>query len=104
MKVLVADDDPVWRELLQTALRNWGYEVVAVSDGNAAWQALQGNDAPELVILDWIMPGLEGDQLCRQIRQAGRDRYTFVLLLTAKSNHAEMVRGLEAGADDCLSK
>ena len=104
MKVLVADDNAVSRRLLQTALGNWGYQVLAVGDGNAAWRVLQGDDPPEMVILDWVMPGLGGDQICRQLRHGSRARYTFVLMLTARQHHDDVIRALEAGADDCLSK
>jgi diguanylate cyclase (GGDEF)-like protein len=104
MKVLVADDDPVYRHLLQATLTRWGYHVQVVADGSAAWQVLQADDRPDMVILDWIMPGLSGDQLCRLIRQQPHDRYTFVLLLTGKSNQSDRVEGLESGADDCLFK
>jgi diguanylate cyclase (GGDEF)-like protein len=103
MKVLVADDDAVSRCLLQTALREWGYEVVAVSDGNAAWQVLQ-QEGPELVILDCALPEPSGEQICRLLRQRPHDRYTFVLLLTARRHQDDVVRGLEAGADDCLPR
>jgi diguanylate cyclase (GGDEF)-like protein len=104
MKVLVADDDAVCSQLLRSVLENWGYEVVAAGDGTAAWQALQASDAPGLAVLDWMMPGLDGPEICRQLRRQQRDRYTYVLLLTARKDHADMVRGLESGADDCLTK
>ncbi len=104
MKILVADDDAVQRELLRTNLGDWGYEAVAVEDGIAAWQALQAADAPDLAILDWVMPGLDGPEICRRLRRQPRDRYTFILLLTARKEHADLVHGLQAGADDCLSK
>src|SRR5262245_57029933 len=104
MKILVADDDAVYRHLLQTTLSAWGYRVAAVNDGVAAWDALQADDAPDLVILDWVMPGMEGDQVCRRLRQRHSDRYTYALLLTVKRERADLLRGLEAGADDYLSK
>jgi diguanylate cyclase (GGDEF)-like protein len=104
MKILVADDDAVYRHLLQTTLATWGYQAAAVGDGHAAWQVLQADDAPDLVILDWVMPGMDGDQVCRHLRQRPCERYTYVLLLTAKRERADLVRGLEAGADDYLSK
>jgi diguanylate cyclase (GGDEF)-like protein len=105
MKILVADDDAVYRHLLQTTLSAWGYEAAAVGDGAAAWEALQKDDAADLVILDWMMPGLDGDQVCRRLRQQPhRDRYVYVLMLTARGGRDDLVRGLEAGADDYLRK
>src|SRR5215208_6656718 len=100
MKVLVADDDAVYRHLLQTTLATWGYQAATVCDGAAAWHALQADDAPDLVILDWVMPGMDGDQVCRNLRQRPRERYVYVLLLTAKRDRADLLRGLESGADD----
>ncbi len=104
MKVLVADDDAVCRLLLHKTLTAWGYEVVAVSDGRAAWQVLQADDGPSLVILDWLMPGLDGGQLCRMIRERVCDCYTFVLMLTARRSHLDLLEGLQAGADEYLRK
>lgn len=106
MKVLIADDDAVYRHLLQTTLRSWGYQAATVCDGHSAWLALQADDAPELVILDWVMPGMDGDEVCRHLRQrrGQGDRYVYVLLLTAKRDRTSMLAGLEAGADDYLSK
>jgi diguanylate cyclase (GGDEF)-like protein len=104
MQVLVADDDAVYRRLLQTTLSSWGYQAATVCDGSAAWLALQDEDAPDLVILDWVMPGMDGDQVCRCLRQLPRDRYTYVLLLSAKRDRSALLEGLEAGADDYLSK
>lgn len=104
MKVLVADDDDVFRHLLQTRLSAWDYRVTAVRDGRAAWDVLQSEDAPDLVVLDWVMPNMDGDQVCRLLRQRAQSRYTYVLLLTAKRDRGDLLRGLEAGADDYLSK
>ena len=99
MKVLVADDDPIYRHLLQAILSQWGYEVVAATDGLCAWRILEGADAPPLVILDWIMPELDGATICRRLRQLPRDRYTFVLLLTSNSDRSDIVAGLQATRD-----
>jgi diguanylate cyclase (GGDEF)-like protein len=104
MKILVADDDAVYRHLLQTTLEAWGYQAETVSDGHAAWHVLQADDAPELVILDWVMPGLDGDQLCHRIRSRPRDRYVYVLLLSSKRGKSDLLDGLAAGADDYLTK
>lgn len=104
MKVLVADDDPVYRHLLHSTLAGWGYAVATVNDGAAAWRILESDDAPDLMILDWVMPGLDGDQICRLIRQKPRDRYIYILLLTSKRDREDLLLGLEAGADDYLCK
>jgi len=107
VKILIAEDDPVSRRLLEVTLSKWGYEVVACADGQAAWDVLQAPDAPQLVILDWMMPRLDGLQVCKKIRNR-EDRpiepYVYILLLTAKSQKTDMVTGLEAGADDYLTK
>lgn len=104
MQVLVADDDPTYRLLLQTMLSRWGYDVVVANDGTSAWAILERDDSPELVILDWVMPGFDGEELCRLVRNRPSERYTFLLLLTAKKDRTDLVHGLEAGADDYLSK
>ncbi|MBM3301292.1 MAG: response regulator, partial [Deltaproteobacteria bacterium] len=83
MRVLIAEDHPVTRRLLVAQLTKWGYEVVVCSDGRQAWDALSVDDAPALVVLDWMMPEVTGLSLCRQIRQLGRDPYTYIILLTA---------------------
>ncbi len=104
MKVLVADDEIVSRRLIETSVRRWGYDAVVASDGLEASQILHGPDAPKLAVLDWLMPGLDGIQLCRQLRQEREDSYTYVILLTAKHSQSDVVQGLEAGADDYITK
>jgi two-component system cell cycle response regulator len=104
MKVLIAEDDVVSRRILQATLVKWGYEVVACSDGSEAWQVLQDEDAPRLVILDWVMPGMDGVQLCSEIRKRTEAAYIYILLLTAKNQRQDIIVGLEAGADDYLTK
>jgi two-component system, cell cycle response regulator len=104
MKVLVAEDEIVSRRLLETSLRRWKYNVVSAVDGLEAAAILQAPDAPKLAILDWLMPGMDGPQLCRQIRQAETDTYTYILLLTSKHSKRDIVQGLEAGADDYIAK
>jgi len=104
MKILIAEDDPAFRHLLEEMLVNWGYEVVTANDGNAAWQALHGEDAPRLAILDWVMPGMAGVDVCRKIRQEQREPYTYVILLTSKRKDDDLVTGMEAGADDYITK
>ena len=104
MKILIAEDDPVSRHVLMSNLINWGHEVIAVTNGLEAWQALQQDDAPHLVILDWMMPTMEGPEVCRQLRQSPREIETYVILLTARQGVAEVVKGIAAGADDYLTK
>lgn len=101
--VLVADDDPIFRRVLQTWLQKWGHTVVVVEDGTEAWSALQRPGAPQMVVLDWMMPGMDGIELCRRLRDHA-DTYRYVLLITAKDDKQDVVAGLEAGADDYLTK
>ncbi len=104
MKVLIADDDAVSRRLLHSTLVRWNYEVVACADGTEAWEALQKEGAPQLAILDWMMPGMDGVQLCREVRKRANQPYTYILLLTAKTEKEDIVAGMEAGADDYITK
>jgi len=104
MRILVAEDNVVFQRILETSLHAWGYEVLIASDGTEAWKILTGPNAPQLVILDWMMPGLSGLELCKKIRQDMREPYTYVILLTALHGDAELVAGMEAGADDYITK
>jgi len=107
VKILVAEDDPVSRRLLEVTLSKWGYEVVSCVDGQGAWDVLKAPDAPQLVILDWMMPRLDGLQVCKNVRNPDErpaEPYVYIILLTAKSQKTDMVTGLEAGADDYLTK
>ncbi len=104
MKILIADDDPIPRRLLQATLVRWEYEVVEATSGEEAWQILQGEDAPRLAILDWLMPGLDGLELCRRIRANTETPYHYLILLTGRDSKADVVEGMEAGADDYLTK
>ena len=101
---LVVEDDPVSRRVLETCLRDWNYRVTALDNGLDAWSLLQQQDAPQMVILDWMMPGLDGIELCHRIRSHKTGPYKYVLLLTAKGGKEDVVAGLEAGADDYLTK
>lgn len=104
MKVLIADDDAIPRRFLQAALVKAGHEVVVAHDGLEAWQILQREDAPRLAILDWLMPGLDGVSVCRQVRQREHAFYVYLMLLTSKDQQEDIVAGLQAGADDYLVK
>src|SRR5580704_1247675 len=102
--ILIAEDDPICRRVLQSRLQNWGFRVMTAEDGLQAWRMLLQGDAPDLLILDWVMPGIDGPELCRRIRERRDAIYPYILLVTGKDNTQDVVRGLEAGADDYLSK
>lgn len=104
MKILIADDSLVSRHLLDATLRKWGYEVVVACDGEEALTMLQKDDSPALAILDWMMPGMTGLEVCRRVRQRAREPYTYILLLTSKSQKEDLIEGMEAGADDYITK
>jgi CheY-like chemotaxis protein len=104
VKILIAEDDRVSRRMLETVLVEWGYEVVSVSDGLAAWQALVRPDGPELALLDWVMPGIDGSEVCRRVRAGGGERPAYLILLTVKGSREDVVEGLRAGADDYITK
>jgi diguanylate cyclase (GGDEF)-like protein len=104
MRVLIADDDRVSRRLLNVILEKNHYEVVEAEDGSEAWAALQQPDSPRLAILDWMMPKMDGIQICQELRKSASELYVYVLLLTTKNLKADVVSGLEAGADDYLTK
>ena len=102
MKLLVADDSAVYRKMLKFLLESWEYEVVLAEDGNQALALLQGPDAPRLAILDGVMPGLSGPELCQAIRQL--DYYVYTILLSASGHENHIAQGFELGNDDFLSK
>jgi phosphoserine phosphatase RsbU/P len=104
MKILVAEDELVSRHMLEYSLRRWGYEVTAVEDGTKAWEALQNELTPQVAILDWQMPGMDGTEICRLIRNNPRTRAIYVVLLTARSGREDKIRGLLSGADDYITK
>jgi sigma-B regulation protein RsbU (phosphoserine phosphatase) len=104
MRILIADDDRVSTMMLARTLEKWGFEVVVVHDGAAAWEHVSGKTPPELIIADWMMPGLDGLELCRRIRGVTPPSTVYVILLTARTSRQDLVAGLEAGADDYLTK
>jgi sigma-B regulation protein RsbU (phosphoserine phosphatase) len=104
VRILIAEDDLVSRRLLEATLVKWGYQVTVTCDGAEAWQALQQEDAPSLAILDWMMPGLDGVTVCRQVRERKGRPYTYIILLTAKGSKEDIAAGLDAGADDYVNK
>ena len=104
MRALVADDDRVTAAMLARTLERWGIEVVVVSDGHEAWSTIEKDPAIGLAILDWMMPGLDGPGVCRLIRQEPSRAHMHVLLITSRNSRADIVAGLDAGADDYLTK
>jgi sigma-B regulation protein RsbU (phosphoserine phosphatase) len=103
MRALVADDDRIATTLLSRALARWDFEVVLAHDGESAWSLIQ-SQAPQLAIVDWMMPALDGPGLCRRIRQDAATASMYVILLTSRDSRADLVSGLESGADDYLIK
>ena len=104
MKILIADDDMTSRLVLAGVLKKHGHDVVVTVDGAEAWDALQRPDAPRLAILDWMMPGLDGVDVCRRARTIPSDQPPYIILLTSRDQKTDIVTGLEAGADDYLAK
>jgi DNA-binding response OmpR family regulator len=104
MKVLIAEDDLVTSQMLTELLRSWDYDVVAVRDGIEALKALTSDPSLQLAVLDWMMPGMDGPEVCRAISDARGDAPMYVILLTARRERADVIAGIEAGADDYLAK
>lgn len=104
MKVLLADDDPVSRLLLLPLLDKWGCDVQVAQDGSSAWAALQARGCPRLALMDWMMPGLSGPEVCAKLRSRRSEPYIYVILLTARNDQQDVIAGLESGADDYLTK
>jgi two-component system cell cycle response regulator len=104
MRALIADDDRVTTAILVKAMQRWGVEVTVAHDGNAAWNILGAGQPPSLAILDWMMPGLDGIELCRRIRREPSLAGTYVLLLTGRGSRPDLIAGLDAGADDYMVK
>ncbi len=102
MRILIAEDDRLLRQLLFKTLEQWGHEMVVANNGQEAWEALQKPDCPRLAIMDWMMPGLEGPQVCKRARDNGMTNY--LILLTSKGRREHIVEGLESGADDYVHK
>jgi signal transduction histidine kinase len=103
MKILIAEDDPVSRRLLQSYLERWGHEVAAAPDGVEAWRLFESGEFP-VIISDWMMPELDGVELIRRVRSCERPGYVYAILLTARAQKEDIVQGMEAGADDFLTK
>lgn len=104
MKILIADDDLTSRSILHALLSKWGYDVVGAEDGEEAWTLLQQTQAPQMAVLDWMMPGMDGVKLCRNLRIQERGHPLYIILLTSKGERKHIIEGLEAGADDYIAK
>lgn len=103
--ILVAEDSAVYRRLIETHLNDWGFDFQCVRDGKEAWKVLSKKDAPRLALLDWVLPEIDGVELCRRLRNRPEDApYTYTILLTAKNRKDEMLEAMNAGADDFLAK
>src|SRR2546428_2855581 len=104
MKILIAEDDPVSRRVLEATLTRWGYEVTTTSNGSEAWEALAAAQAPRLAILDWMMPEIDGVEICRRARERPGSGPLHIILLTARGRKEDVIAGLQAGAGDYITK
>jgi diguanylate cyclase (GGDEF)-like protein len=104
MKVLIAEDDSVTCRMLEVTLQGWGYEVVVASDGREALEVLMSQDSPQLAVLDWLMPEIDGTEVCRRVREAKKEKYIYMILLTIKEKKVNILEGLDSGADDYIVK
>jgi len=104
VRILIAEDDAVSRHLLEATLHKWGYEVIVAADGLEALEVLRQPGAPSLAILDWMMPGMDGAEVCLKARELAAGRLLYIILLTAKGRKEDVVKGLTAGADDYIIK
>ncbi len=103
MKILIAEDDPISSRILEKNLENWGYTVKLAKTGEEAWKAIKDEDL-RLSILDWMMPGMNGVEICKKLRRRKGNRYTYIILLSAKDRKRDIIAGLSAGADDYMTK
>ena len=103
MNILIADDDPVTLKLLSSRLCAWGHTVHQAADGNTAWETIRSTPV-DMVISDWMMPGMDGLELCRRIREHNEPGYIYLILISAQDSKTEIVRGLESGVDDYITK
>ncbi len=104
MKLLIADDDATSRSILAGLTSGWGYSLVVASDGDAALAVMEQPDAPRMAVLDWMMPGIEGVEICRRLRGRGETEAPYLIILTSRGAKADIIRGLDAGANDYISK
>ncbi|MBN2411440.1 response regulator [candidate division KSB1 bacterium] len=104
MRVLIAEDDEVSRRILEYWLKKWGYEVIIAHNGRQAWEVLNNRDAPRMAILDWMMPEMDGLEVCRLVREKWENEYIYIIILTAKDTKPDIIKALDAGADDYINK
>ncbi len=104
MQILVVDDDPLTLHMVVSRMRQWGYDVVSCTDGESAWKLLEDGTKPDMAIVDWMMPGIKGPELCQKIRERTDCPYVYFILLTGRSKPEDLIVGLDAGADDYLTK
>ncbi len=104
MKVLIAEDDAVSRTILKKSVEKFGHECLAAEDGEKAWELFQSTPDVDVVISDWMMPNMDGPELCHRVRETKSDSYTFFIFLTALGDKEHLLEGMQAGADDYLAK
>jgi DNA-binding response OmpR family regulator len=104
MKILIAEDQPDTCHTLARSVTGWGYDVVSVGDGKQAWQALQDQESAQIALLDWVLPGMDGLEVCRRVRQCQRLDPIYVLLMSGRTSRDAIIAGLEGGADEYLPK
>ncbi len=104
MRVLIADDDPLFAKVLESLATRAGHECTVVGDGDRAWDIISGEDPPRIVFLDWMMPGTDGLELCRRIRDLGRSDYIYIVIVSARTKQRDITLGYQAGADDFITK
>ena len=104
MRILIAEDEPISRKLLEDSLRKWGYDVIVTKNGLEAWEVLQQEKRPNLVVLDWMMPGMDGIEVSQKVREQHFANYVYIILLTARSRPEDIVLGLNSGVDDYIVK
>lgn len=104
MRVLIAEDDPVFRRMLEATLSQWGYDPIVTTTGLQAWEVLCQEHPPRLAMLDWVMPGMDGVDICRRMRETPAMQLTYVILVTSRDATQDIVAGLEAGANDYITK
>jgi len=104
MQIMIVDDDPTSRTILQAVLEKWGFETMLASDGEEAWNLMQQENSPRLLLVDWMMPGIDGPTLCRKIREEMSRESFYILMLTARDSRKDLIMGLESGADDYIGK
>jgi len=105
LTILLAEDSAIYRHLIEAQFKEWGFRYVLAKDGKEAWKLLSAGGAPRLAVLDWVLPEIDGVEICRRLRSTSKEvPYTYTILLTAKSARLEMLEAMEAGADDFLAK